>query len=137
MGCFESLVKSRFLQNVSHELRMARQTLQSNDRPLIFFFDRRARKRIFDEFIYALYLREEIAESLKDWDHQDLIFFIDTDDYVFAYTKNKNQIRDAITYNYNQTGQLPFYQGRLLVDGVTIYALLIDKNFSFQAVSPN
>ena len=137
MGCFENLVKSRFLQDVSKELRMARQTLKSNDHPLVFLFDKKSRKRLFDEFVYTFYLREEIADSLKNWDHSDLIYFITVEDYLFAYSKNKSQIREAALYNYNQTGQFPFYQGKLIVEGTTIHTLLIDKHFNFQAVSPN
>lgn len=138
MRCFEKLVHSRFLQNVSQELSMARQTLQSKSHTqLTFFFERDLRKRVYDDFVYYFYVREEIANSLKDWDHPDSLYFFEADEYLFAYSKKKSQIVDALKYNYNQTGQMPFYVGKMHINKVTVYTLLVDRNFQFEPISPN
>jgi hypothetical protein len=138
MRCFEKLVQSRFLQNVSRELSMARQTLQSKSHAqLTFFFEKDLRKRVYDDFVYYFYVREEITKSLEDWNHRDTIFFFEADQYLFAYTKSKSQIQDAIKYNYNQTGEMPFYIGKMYINGNTIYTLFVDKDFHFDPISPN
>lgn len=139
MRCFEKLVQSRFLQNVSRELSMARQTIQGkkSHAQLTFFFERGLRKRVYDDFVYYFYVREEITNSLKDWNHPDTIFFFEADQYLFAYTKNKSQIKDAINYNYNQTGEMAFYTGKMFINGNTVYTLLIDRDFHFEPISPN
>lgn len=138
MRCFEKLVKSHFLANISQELSLARQALELDSQTsFLRTFDKKERKHTFDSLVYNLYVREEIQESLIDWGHKDTIFFLTIPNFVFAYSKNKEQIDEALRYHYNQNGEMALYTGYIVVDKVRIYISLIDQRLVFTPISPN
>ena len=99
MGCFEKLVKSKFLANVSSELRLARQAVLSvtntNLTPTIYG-SKKDRKSLYDDYVYYFYLLEEIVDSLEEPDCvKTMIYYIKYDTVMFIYSMDKGQVEDA------------------------------------------
>lgn len=134
MGCFEQLVKSKFLANVSKELRMARQVLHSMSQthfPAIVPGTVEERKDLYKEYVYHYFLDKEIKESLSEDDDPVNIFYVQLDHIVFIFSLRKDQVTEAVTYNYNVSGFIPLYTGKHYYGGYTIHTALIDTRISF------
>lgn len=140
MGCFESLVKSRFLADASSELSLARKAIKSMSQislPASLYADKKVRKRIYDELVYQFYILEEIAESLKEDPNPFMIFYMQFDDFIFLYSRKKDQIEDAILYNYNVNGDFPYYRGRHKINNMMVHTVMMDTRINFIPASPN
>jgi hypothetical protein len=140
MGCFESLVKSRFLADVSSELSLARKAIKSMSQismPAVLYADRKVRKEIYDDIAYQYYLIEEMAEMLAQDSNPSMIWYLQFDDFIFLYSRKKNQIDEAILYNYNINGDFPYYRGRHVVNKMVVHTVLMDTRISFDPLSPN
>ena len=140
MGCFEKLVKSKFLANVSSELSLARERIQTADLaqfPAIHCFNKVEKKLVYDDYIYHYYMLEEILDSIKESLAKDTLFYIEVDHITFMYSANQNQVKEAILYSYNVNGLIPLYKGRHRLDGVTMYTAMIDTRIHFTPVAPN
>lgn len=140
MRCFESLVKSKFLANVSNELSLARQAVRSMSQtlfPATHFADKRDRKKLYDDYVYQYYIVEEIRDSLKESTDPDIIYFLQLDHMTCFYCLTKSLVTEAVMYNYNLFGYIPIYNGRHRIDGYTVYTSIIDTRMSFQPFSPN
>lgn len=140
MRCFESLVKSKFLANVSNELSLARQAIRTMSQtafPTNFYCDKRDRKALYDEYVYQYYLLEEIKDTIDNTIDPELIYYVQYDHIMYLYSLVKNQVTDAATYNYNIHGILPLYRGRHRIDGYTVYTALLDTRLTFNPFSPN
>lgn len=140
MGCFERLVKSRFLANVSAELQMARQTLQlmsHSSMDIMLTFDVKDRIHIYETFSEENNILEEISESLSESDGIDYIYYAVVDDFVYAYSRSLKQLKEAVRYSYNLNGDMPLYMTNHIIDGVKVYTALIDTRIQFQPISPN
>lgn len=139
MGCFENLVKSHFLANVSAELRLARRTVksmgQSSLQPFLYV-DKHDKKELYSDYIYQFYLLEEMQESPLEED-KDMIFFIQYETLAFMYSRSKVQIDESIQYSFNVHGQIPLGRAKHKIRGFTVYTALIDTRFSFNPTSPN
>lgn len=141
MGCFEKLVKSKFLANVSSELKLARQTVLSvtntNLTPIIYG-SKKERKRLYDDYAYYFYFLEEIFDSLNEPDCvKSMIYYIKYDTVAFIYSMDKGQVEDAIRYNYNCNGDIPLYRTKHRINNKTVYTVLLDTRLRFDPVSPN
>jgi hypothetical protein len=141
MGCFEKLVKSKFLANVSSELRLARQAVLSvtntNLTPTIYG-SKKDRKSLYDDYVYYFYLLEEIVDSLEEPDCvKTMIYYIKYDTVMFIYSMDKGQVEDAIRYNYNLNGDIPLYKTKHRLKNKTVYTVLIDTRIRFEPISPN
>ncbi len=140
MGCFESLVKSKFLANVSSELSLARQAIRSMSQtlfPSIYYADKRDQKALYDEYVFQYYIIEEIRDTLNESVDPDMIYFLQYDHMMCLYSLKKSQVTDAAMYNYNIHGYIPIYRGRHRVDGFTMYTVLFDTRMSHIPFSPN
>jgi hypothetical protein len=140
MGCFEKLVKSHFLANVSAELSLARQTIKKKDDTQLepsFVYNRKERKRIYDEFVYEYYVIEDIIDQLREDDSSDLIYYFQIQHIVFIYSQTKRQLLEAVKYSYNLNGDIPFCMSRHRINGYTLYTALIDTRLQFNPLSPN
>lgn len=140
MGCFEKLVKSHFLANVSAELSLARQTVKRLDETQLkpsFVYNKKERKRIYDEFLYQFYVLEDIADNIQEDDTKDLIYYFQLQHIIFIYSQTKRQLNDAVRYSYNLNGDIPFCISRHRLAGRTIYTALIDTRLQFNPISPN
>lgn len=140
MRCFESLVKSKFLANVSNELSLARQAIRSMSQtlfPTTYYADKRDRKGLYDEYVYQYFVIEEIQDTLKESIDSDMIYFLQCDHMTCFYSLKKNLVAEAVEYNYNLFGYIPIYNGRHRVNGYTVYTSIIDTRMSFQPFSPN
>lgn len=140
MRCFDRLVKSHFLANVSSELSMARQTVKSMSHPYLapmHFFNKKAKKEVYDDVLYYNYLLEDMATSMAGFEGTDMIYYFQLDDIVFIYSESKKQIDEAIGYTYNVNGDIPFHRARHKIAGLIIYTALIDTRLKFEPISPN
>lgn len=140
MGCFENLVKSKFLANVSSQLSLARERILTADSaqfPAIHIFNKAEKKLVYDDYVYHYYMIEEILDSIKENLAKDTLFYIEVDHITFMYSANQNQVKDAIKYSYNVNGLLPLYKGRHRLDGITMYTAMIDTRIHFTPVAPN
>jgi len=139
MGCFENLVKSHFLANVSAELRLARRTIKSMGQPSLQPFlhtNKRDKKELYSDYVYQFYLLEEMQESPLEED-KNMIFFIQYETLAFIYSRSRAQIDESIQYSYNVHGQIPLSRAKHKIKGFTVYTALIDTRFSFIPTSPN
>lgn len=141
MGCFEKLVKSNFLANVSNELSLARRTLKSMSQtsfPPSILANKGDRKAIYDEIVYQYYLLEEAAESLEEMDdNKTLLFYINIDHIIFVYSRTRGQVDESIRYAYNVNGDFPLYRGRHKIKNQVIHTVMFDTRITFNPVSPN
>lgn len=140
MGCFESLVKSHFLANVSKELseaRLALQGLSLIQLPTTLPVDKKVRRRIYDEYVYQCYLIEEILESLKELEDPDIVYYIQLDGIIFIYTVDHSQFKDVLKYSYSMNGNIPFYKTKHRVLNKTVYTALYDTRINFTPFSIN
>jgi len=140
MGCFENLVKSKFLANVSSQLSLARERILTADSaqfPAIHIFNKAEKKLVYDDYVYHYYMIEEILDSIKENLAKDTLFYIEVDHITFMYSANQNQVKDAIKYSYNVNGLIPLYKGRHRLDGITMYTAMIDTRIHFTPVAPN
>ena len=140
MGCFENLVKSKFLANVSSQLSLARERILTADSaqfPAIHNFNKADKKLVYDDYVYHYYMIEEILDSIKENLAKDTLFYIEVDHITFMYSANQSQVKDAIKYSYNVNGLLPLYKGRHRLDGITMYTAMIDTRIHFTPVAPN
>lgn len=139
MGCFENLVKSHFLDNVSAELRLARRTIKSVGQPSLqpyLYVNKRAKKELYNHYVYQYYLLEEMQESPL-FEDRKMIYYIEFENLGFIYSRSKIQIDESISYNYNVYGQIPLSRSKHRINGFTVYTALIDTRFSFIPHSPN
>lgn len=142
MRCFENLVKSRFLANVSKELEMARRTLESASHPLLpddFVFNKDLKRFLYDECVFEFFLLEEIADTVEEMTEEDkeMIYYIQLQELVFIYSAKKAQLEDAVRYTFNVNGDLPLYKGKHRIKGITFHTAIIDTRFSFIPPSTN
>jgi hypothetical protein len=140
MGCFENLVKSKFLANVSSQLSLARERILTADSaqfPAIHIFNKAEKKLVYDDYVYHYYMIEEIQDSIKENLAKDTLFYIEVDHITFMYSANQSQVKDAIKYSYNVNGLIPLYKGRHRLDGITMYTAMIDTRIHFTPVAPN
>jgi hypothetical protein len=136
MRCFEKLVKSRFLANVSKELEMARRTLESASHPLLpddFVFDKGIKKLVYDQVAYEYFLLEELSDTVDEMTEEDneMIYYIQLPDLVFIYSAKKAQLKEAVRYTLNVNGDLPLYTTKHRIKGLTFYTALIDTRYKF------
>lgn len=139
MKCFERLVQSSFLANVRSELELARETLkqakQVEEGFRTYSNDRKSRRVVYNRCVQQFDLIRSIEESLTE--NTQLLFYLQIDYLIFAFSSKKAQIDDAIRHSYNLSGDLPFYRGRHKINGITFHTVLIDTRFSFLPMSPN
>lgn len=139
MKCFERLVQSSFLANVRSELQLARETLkqarQVEEGFRTYSNDRRSRRIVYNKCIQQFHLIQSMEESLTE--NTQLLFYLQIEHLIFAFSSKKAQIDDAIRHSYNLSGDLPFYRGRHKINGITFHTVLIDTRFSFTPMSPN
>ena len=140
MGCFDKLVKSHFLANVSTELELARRTLRSMSLsafPTDIPGDINARKQIYNDYISQYYIFEELNDIMIEDPNKDIIHFLQLDHIILICSRAKNQVTEAIKHSYNVNGDLPFYRGKHRIQGYTIHTVLIDTRISVIPYSPN
>lgn len=142
MRCFEKLVKSRFLANVSKELEMARRTLESASHPLLpdeFVFNKELKKFLYDECMFEFFLLEEMADTINEMteDDKEMIYYIQLQDLVFIYSAKKSQLEDAVRYTHNLNGDLPLYKSKHRIKGITFHTAIIDTRYTFIPPSTN
>ena len=141
MGCFDKLVRSRFLANVSTELELARRTIQSMGQshfPASLPGSRKVRKKVYDNYLYQYYLLDEInGMVLEEEPQKDMVYYIQLDHIIFVYSRTKKLIDEAVMYSYNVNGDLPFYRGKHRIEGYTFHTVLIDTRLNVIPYSPN
>ena len=141
MGCFDKLVKSHFLANVSTELELARRTLQSMGQsffPASLPASKKARKKVYDNYLFQYYILEELNDmALEEEPHKDMIYYIQIDHVIFVYSRTKKLVTESVMYSYNVNGDLPFYRGKHRIQGYNFHTLLIDTRLSVIPYSPN
>lgn len=140
MGCFEKLVKSNFLANISDELSMAREAVKSmslNSLPPQIFPNKKDRKALYDDYVYEYFLMEEIEDTINEGMDPKFVYFMQVDDFIFVYSHNHQQVVDSIQYAYNLNGDWPIYKARHKFGSVTIHAALLDTRFEFIPTSLN
>lgn len=140
MGCFEKLVKSKFLANVSSELSLARERIQIADTtqfPTTHNFTKTKKKLIYDNYVYHYYILEEMLDSIAEGLLEDVLIYIEVDHITFMYSISQSQIKQAIKYNYNVNGFIPLYKGRHRLNGITIHTLMVDTRIQFTPVAAN
>ncbi len=141
MGCFEKLVKSHFLANVSAELRLARQTVklmsQLSFEPSLIV-SRKRKKAIYDDIVEGYGLLMDMRANLDDYvDDAGTIYYYHFDHLVFIYSKNIKQIDEALRYSFNNNGEIPLCRSRHRIDGVTVHTALIDTRILFKPATTN
>ena len=144
MGCFERLVKSKFLANISSELSLARTKIQVVDPaqfPSMIHFEKSAKKRIYKDYLYFYFLMEEMSdsviESINENSDPDTLFCIEADHIVFIYSNNLNQVKEAVKYSYNTSGLIPIYRSKHKIKDKVMYTALMDTRILFAPISPN
>lgn len=140
MGCFEKLVKSKFLENISRELVMAREAVKSMSHtniPLQIVANKKQKKKIYDKYVQELMLIEEIEDTIREGMDPTFVYYMQADDFIYVYSQNKQQVRDAIKYAYNLNGDWPVYVAKHKFGSVTIHAVLLDTRFEFIPFSTN
>lgn len=139
MKCFERLIESNFLANVRSELELARDVIAKDDEVeagfKVYGLDPKSRKLSYKTLVSKYNLIEAIKESIKD--DSDLLYFIKIEHIVFAFSRKKAQIEDAIRHSYNLNGDLPFFRSKHKIQGNTFHTMVIDTRFSFTPMSPN
>jgi hypothetical protein len=140
MGCFDKLVKSHFLANVSTELELARRTIQSMSQyaiPADILACKKARKQIYDNYISQYYVFEELSEMLEEDSQKNMIHYLQLDHIVLICSRVKKQVTEAMLHSHNVNGDLPFYRGKHYIQGYVIHTVLIDTRISVTPSSPN
>ena len=142
MRCFEKLVKSHFLANVSKELEMARRTIESMSHPTLpkeLNYDSRERRRVYKQFVFDCFLIEEMIDTVNEMEPGDreMIFYIQLIDAVFIYSMKKKQVDEAVRYNWNVNGSIPYFRGRHSIKGITIHTALVNTTYTFTPSSVN
>lgn len=140
MRCFDKLVKSHFLANVSEELSLARQALESMSSTCLdlnLVFNQKEKRIMYENTLSHFQLLEEVADSMLGGFDKISIYFVEIDTLHFMYSLDQRQIKDAIKYRYNVNGEIPFYAGRHKVNGQTVYTLLYDTRMGFDPIAPN
>lgn len=141
MGCFESLIKSNFFANALSELQLARTTLKTHDTNVADAYYpacKKIRKRAYDICLFDCYLMEEMLGTYTQQnDTPDMLYYVRIDSLSFVYSRVKNQISDAIRYNYNMNGEIPLYTGRHKINGYTIHTAMFDGGITFLPFSTN
>lgn len=140
MGCFESLVKSHFLANVTKELSLARNALQSmnlTQLPIALPNNKKVRKDVYDDYVYYYYLIEEMIDTLKESTSADTIYYMQMDHIIFVYTLDYSQFKDAIRYSHNLNGDIPYHKSKHRIAGCTMYTALYDTRLCFTPFSIN
>jgi len=140
MGCFEKLVKSRFLANISKELDMAREAVKSmslTHLPPQILPSKKAKKALYDQYVYELMLLEEIEDTILEGMDPKFVYYMQADHFMFVYSQNQQLVKDAIVYAYNLNGDWPIYKARHRFGSVTVHAVLLDTRFEFIPISPN
>lgn len=140
MGCFERLVKSHFLTNISAELSMARQAVGALHRvryqPAIIA-SRSRRRALYAEIVYAYYFLEDMIELLSEDNEKMTIYYCQIDHYIFMYSRNKKQLTESVRYNYNLNGDACIYQARHKIANQLVYTALIDTRMQLIPASVN
>lgn len=141
MRCFEKLVKSKFLANISAELKLARQTMLSTSNSSlvpVLLYSRKERKNLYDDYVYYYYFLEEIQQSVVEPTHEkSIIYYVKYENVLFIYSADKSQVDDAIRYSYNVNGDIPLCRSRHKIANTTIYTALMDTRIRFEPISPN
>lgn len=141
MRCFEKLVKSKFLANISAELKLARQTMLSTSNSSLIpflFYSRKERKNLYDDYVYYYYFLEEMQQSVDEPTHEkSIIYYVKYENVLFIYSADKSQVDDAIRYSYNVNGDIPLCRSRHKIANKTIHTALMDTRIRFEPVSPN
>ena len=144
MGCFEKLVTSKFLANISSELSLARKKIQVVDPtqfPSTINFNATEKKRVYKDYLYFYFLMEEMSDSVieaaNDKLDPDTLFCVEADHIVFIYSSSLNQIKEAIKYSYNTSGLFPIYRSKHKIRNKVMYTALMDTRILFSPISPN
>lgn len=141
MGCYESLVKCKFLSNAADELDLARKTLkfsgQLNHLPMLPA-SKKLRKSIYSNLYHYYYIEDEIDSSVDEMiENKRLIYYINVDNIFFVYSMDKSQIHGAVQYALNIDGYVPLHQTKHKFKNRMVYTALFDSRLVFNPISPN
>jgi hypothetical protein len=136
MGCFESLVKSHFLANVSIELSLARKTLKNINLTQLPT-SKKERRELYDEYVFQYYLLEEMEDTLKEIEDVDEVYYMQLDHIVYIYTLSYTQFKDMLQYSFDMNGDIPIFKTKHRIKGHTMYAALFDTRINFTPFSVN
>ena len=141
MRCFEQLIRSKFLVNAAAELERARSRIVESqedvDHPPLrsYGFDKVTRKKEYQSYLDYYDLRSLMSEVVQA--KHDMLYYVQINHLIFAFSSDKDLVKDTIRYSYNINGDLPIYSSRHRIGGVTFHTVLIDVRFSFEPMSPN
>jgi len=139
MGCFSQLTQSNFLSESKEELLSAQRKLVTGAAPLFdatLIFNKKDRKYVYDNYIREYELLTELLELEVDVSKR-LIFYIQDDHLLFIYSKTRKLVDEAVIYNYNVCGDIPFCRSKHIIKGQTYFTALIDRRIEFTPISPN
>ena len=152
MRCFELLVKNLFLENALSELKHARFVIMgplnplpaSNettvDNSIAYFYPLTlpAKKKVFEniweEFGMDNFLNDPENDDLDD---EFSLCYMESDLACLIYSRDPLAIQESILYNYNLSGELPFYRTEKLIEGVMHYFVITVRTLPFTPFSVN
>lgn len=143
MKCFEQLVNSKFLGQVSEELRRAQRVLQRGDVVSLFdpptiYASKADRRYIYDCYVEDFGLIEELYDKEDpEYNMKDVIFYIHDEPILFIYSRSKKLITEAIKYSYYVNGDIPLHTTKHTINGKVWFTTMIDTRIPFPASSPN
>lgn len=138
MTLLDNLINSKFLSNIKTELQQARKILLESDVLLYQESTHYTSKEVARQLYY------DVCESYGFF---DLIYLIDksskvvhyahSDQFIFAATRSKPQLKQTIEYSLAVNGDIPVYTSKHTVQGKAIYTVLFDTTFTITPPSPN
>jgi hypothetical protein len=139
MSLFEKLTKSKFLSNVTVELRRAAQIVRETTpnivyQPALHNFSKEESKILYYEICEAydfFTIFDEMDVAIKQ------VYYIQDDQFLFVACRSKANIEDALHYSMQLNGDIPLYRHKHKVNGKIIYTILIDTSFTITPPSYN
>ncbi len=138
MTLLDNLINSKFLSNIKTELQQARKILLESDVLLYQESTHYASREVARQLYY------DVCESYGFF---DLLYIIDKsskavhyahlDQFIFAATRSKAQLKQAIEYSLSVNGDVPVYISRHNIQGRAIHTVLFDATFTITPPSPN
>ena len=141
MGHLNKLTHSRFLTNITKELRLAREVVKAShytEYAPQLIADKHTKKEMYYQCMYFYDFFDEIEHTYsEEVIDKDNVYCIQYDHVVFAYSLSHKYLKETMQYLYNVNGDFPFHRSRHRFNGRTVYTVIYDTRIVFTPASPN
>lgn len=140
MNCFNNLTKTKFLRNISDEIKAAHKSItianMPNEKPSFLPARFTDRKKLYNYYMKLYNFRgafDDIDISVDD----ELIYYLQQGSIVWIASKYKAIVDKAILETAYTTGEVCLHSCKHVLQNKALYAAMFDLRFNIDPLTTN